>query len=393
MLEGSFSKIKKRRVALLIETTRSYGRRIMDGIADYLQENRPWQIFVQPRALNDPIPQWLNHWRGDGVIARGLDENTCRQIEASGIPVVNLKGASKNSLFQPDFSTDRVAVGRMAAEHFIQRQYTRFGFVGLPGMSWSEQEQYGFIQRLAESGLTCNVFEHKSTYTLHPDGAMDEEIDALEAWLRSLAAPVGILAADDFLGVQLLSACYNLEIKVPEMVSIIGVGDEGTVSRMTSPTLSSVRPNEALLGRKAAELLDKLMNGEKVERKTILIPPSGISERHSSDTFAVEDLQVMRALAFIRENVAHGVNAADIVRFIGVSKSQIQRKFQTLLNHSIYDVIIDYRIRLVKEYLKNTQISLCNISKLSGFKYNSHMNSLFKLKTGMTPAEYREEEV
>ena len=57
-------------VALLIETSRAYGRGLLRGIIRYQREHGPWSIYFQPRGINDPAPGWLRNWKGDGILAR-----------------------------------------------------------------------------------------------------------------------------------------------------------------------------------------------------------------------------------------------------------------------------------------------------------------------------------
>src|SRR4051812_1943085 len=57
-------------VAVLIESSRAYGRGLLEGIAQYIHQNERWSVFYQPRGLDDPLPNWLNGWEGNGIIAR-----------------------------------------------------------------------------------------------------------------------------------------------------------------------------------------------------------------------------------------------------------------------------------------------------------------------------------
>src|SRR5882762_4897964 len=58
------------RVALLIESSRAYGRGLLLGVARYVREHGRWSIFLQERSLGDLSPGWLEDWEGDGIIAR-----------------------------------------------------------------------------------------------------------------------------------------------------------------------------------------------------------------------------------------------------------------------------------------------------------------------------------
>jgi LacI family transcriptional regulator len=61
-------------VALLVETSREYGRNLLRGITRYHRECPRWSIFFQPNGLGEPPPAWLRTWRGDGIIPGTADE-------------------------------------------------------------------------------------------------------------------------------------------------------------------------------------------------------------------------------------------------------------------------------------------------------------------------------
>jgi LacI family transcriptional regulator len=62
------------RVAVLIESSRSYGRGLLLGVAQYARERASWRIDYQERELPSGLPNWLKHWQGEGVLARIEDE-------------------------------------------------------------------------------------------------------------------------------------------------------------------------------------------------------------------------------------------------------------------------------------------------------------------------------
>jgi len=58
------------RVALLIETSRSYGRDVLRGVRRWMEEHGPWSVYLETRALESQAPPWLRGWKGDGILAR-----------------------------------------------------------------------------------------------------------------------------------------------------------------------------------------------------------------------------------------------------------------------------------------------------------------------------------
>ena len=81
-----------RHVAILIETSRAYGRGLLRGIARYNRERGRWSTYFQPQGLGDPAPAWLATWSGDGILARIDNRRLARAVEKANVPVVNLRG-------------------------------------------------------------------------------------------------------------------------------------------------------------------------------------------------------------------------------------------------------------------------------------------------------------
>jgi LacI family transcriptional regulator len=57
-------------VALIIESSRGYGRGVLWGIARWVRTHGPGSISRQDRGLAEPVPPWLNAWSGHGMIVR-----------------------------------------------------------------------------------------------------------------------------------------------------------------------------------------------------------------------------------------------------------------------------------------------------------------------------------
>lgn len=380
------------RVALVIETTRAHGRRILRGIGEYIRENGPWLIHVEPRSLIDAAPAWLSTWDGDGIIARVVDEESASILAATGIPIVNLKASASTSLGRADIVCDRRAVGRVAAGHLLKRGFRHFAFIGVPGIAWSDLQYQGFHDAVDEAHCVCRRYARNEEFSRrYRDGSLDEEIDAVATWLAGLPKPLGVLAADDFLGVQILSGCRRAGIPVPDAVGVLGVDNEEAICQLGYPPLSSVVPDDVRIGREAAALLHELMQGGSCGTEQILVPPLGVVTRQSTDVVATDDELVAEAMRFIRENAGHGINVGNVVAAMNVSRSVLQRRFRDVLNRSVYDVILEIRIDRVKELLTQSRLSLREIAARAGFLHTEHMNSVFKQKTGRTLGRYRTE--
>src|ERR1700722_9162479 len=144
-------------VALLIESSRAYGRGLLQGIARYVREHGSWSIFHQERRASDPPPAWLKGWRGAGVIARIEDRQLARAIRRLGVPAVDVRGLLLD-LGLPLVETDDEAVVRIAAEHFPERGFRQFAFCVFPSANYSDKRSRLFSRLLAEAGCDCHVY-------------------------------------------------------------------------------------------------------------------------------------------------------------------------------------------------------------------------------------------
>ncbi len=113
-------------------------------------------------------------------------------------------------------------------------------------------------------------------------------------WIVSLPKPVGVLACNDFRAQQVLNACRDIGLLVPDEVAVVGVDNDDIVCDLAEPPLTSVAPDTRRIGYEAAALLERMMRGEPPPAKTILVPPLSLVARRSSDALAIGDRQIAR---------------------------------------------------------------------------------------------------
>ena len=148
-----------RHVAILIETSRAYGRGLLRGIARYNREHGRWSTYFQPQGLGDPPPPWLAKWQGDGIIARIDNRPLARAVTRSRAPVVNLRGTLGDLTF-PFIGSDNEAIARLGAEHLLERGFRHFGFCGFargyhPGL---DRRGDCFQQLIEQAGYRVRCF-------------------------------------------------------------------------------------------------------------------------------------------------------------------------------------------------------------------------------------------
>ena len=369
-------------VALLVETSRSYGRGVLQGIRRYLAEQGPWSVYLEPRALESQAPPWLRGWKGQGILTRTGSAAVARLVRAAKVPAVELRTRRYDPRL-PWVGVDNRALGRLVADHLIDRGFRSFALLALDTEDFFLERCDNFRGTLRERGLPCVV----------RDGALHDRWETqqkeLVRWLRALPKPVGIMACTDQLGCWLLDACVRTGLSVPEEVAVVGVENDEALCAMARPPLSSVALNTGRIGFEAAELLARLMRGKPVRQKKIQIEPLGIVTRQSSDVVAVEDPRLARALRHIRERACEGIGVEDVLLAAPLSRSTLERGFRRLLGRSPHDELLRVRLAEARRLLTETDLKLTAVASRSGFPHVQHLCTSFKTAYGNTPGRYR----
>ncbi len=373
------------RVALLIETTRTYTRELLGGIRRYIAEHGPWSTFIELRALDSSPPPWLKGWDGDGIISRTFTQETADIITASGVPAVEIR-SSRLCRNLPFVGMDNRLIGRTVAEHFFNRGYRNFAAYSLETESFFEQRVQNYVKVVKAVGCSCTVLPEAQSETV---ADWEQSQDRLMAWLSELPKPVGIFAANDQLGVRLLDACQRAGLAVPEEVAVVGAENEETLCEFATPPLSSLRYDGPTVGYLAAQMLDRLMSGKKLQPRETLVPPKGIMVRASSDDLVINDQLVARAVRLMREGVNTGITVDDVCRKLNASRSTLERRMQVALQRTPKQEIQRLRFRMVERMLRDTDLTMEAIAQQAGFTHSHYLQAAFKERHRMTPGEFR----
>jgi LacI family transcriptional regulator len=406
------------KVVLLMSAMAGYDRGLLRGIAKYARFHGPWAFILSGDQPKLPLPQAegfestmairqitvqsgrrilpdLRRLDAAGFIGRIQTPEVARVVLDAGIPAIVLDlsedclAAEPRLANLPEMLPDGVKAGRLAAEHLLDRGFRQFAFCGYPGRIWSRRREEGFQQRLQEAGLSHHTYQPPSQKTASPGTA--RESLRLVQWLKSLPKPVGLLACNDIRGRQVIEACATGDILVPDEVAVVGVDEDRLFCELSNPSLSSVMLNTEQAGHDVAELLDQMMAGQQVPRKTIVVDPLWVVPRRSTEVFAVEDRDVANAMRFIRDNARRPIGVEDVVRESAMSRRALEIRFKRLLGRSIRDEIERVRLAWTKQLLVETEMPIWKVIDTVGFSSLSYGSKVFHRAVGVTLARYRRE--
>ncbi len=205
--------------------------------------------------------------------------------------------------------------------------------------------------------------------------------------------PIGVYVGGDPTGRFVAQMCRQRGWRVPDDVAIVAGYNEPSFCEHPSPSLTSMDFGHERLGREAAKMLHRMMDGDPPPTKPLLLPPRGLVVRESTDFYAVEDEQVAAALRFIANNSHRRIGPNEVAEAVGAHPRTLQNRFGEFLNRPIAAEIRRVRIERAKRELTQTKRPLAEIARDAGFGPAMRMYEVFRREMGITPSEYRKQRV
>ncbi len=368
---------KIRQIALLLETSREFGRGVIRGVSNYAKAHGPWNFYINPADINPQLPS-SKLWHIDAVIGRISSHRALSEVLTRNIPVVWLGYSAYPG---PCYvRSDSAAVCRLAFDYLRNRGFSQYAYCG-QNTEWGNERRDQFAHCVCAAGLAFHNFDFnpRSGETLESQ---------LSNWLSKLPKPIGLMAQDDLAAREVIDMCRFAGVDVPEQVAVIGVDNDELICNVSTPTLSSIAVNSELVGFEAAKALDILMAG-KDPGSTVLVQPVGVISRQSTDTVGVDDPVVAEALRYIREHATESIGVPDLLRHVLVSRRTLELRFEKIVGRSPYEEIERLRLLRARELLITTDMKISMVAKKAGFASVQYLHQVFQRQIGQTPGRFR----
>jgi LacI family transcriptional regulator len=285
---------------------------------------------------------------------------------------------------------DHAKTGELAAEHFIERGMGNFCFFS-DTENWSQVERgQAFMEALRRRGLPCEQLHWKNS---------GKKVDARDEWqrrrawlltrLKAAPKPMAIFAANGTLAVEVREICEEAGLHVPTQVAIVGIDDYLLSVGAIKKYVSGVDTNLEEQGYRGAELLDRLMRGEKTPPEPIRIQPAGVITRLSSDILATGHEGVVRALHHITDHFAGPLGVKELAAIAHMSERGLRQAFVKHVGCTPGDRLRTVRIDSAKRLLAGSSEKIEAISHRCGYPNLNSFFAAFRRSENMTPAEYR----
>ncbi len=376
------------KILVLIDYSSEFSRRLMRGLIKYSKANGPWIFYRLPSYYKtlygkEGIVEWAKEREADAIIALWDHEGTNR-LQQLNIPVL-LQNYKERSSFYSNITGDYYGTGAMAAKFFIERKFQNFAFYGSKGVVWSRERAHGFRDKVEKAGGNYYYFESEN---LRSEDWSKSHV-MLDEWLLSLPKPVAMLACDDNFALQISEICKMKNIKIPKDVSLMGVDNDDLICNLSDPPISSIELDVEKGGYEAGRLIHQLIKKDKTEPFNIIINPTRIELRQSTEIYNVEDEYIDTVVKHLINNFDTEINIDALSEIVPLSRRNLEIKFKKEMDTSIYQFILTLRINHFANLLLTTDRSLFDLALESGFNDCKNISRVFKKFKGITPIEYR----
>lgn len=385
------------RILMMTDFTESYANKLLQGIMRYSHEHDPWVVAKIPLSFRDSnqlkaLAEIAGQWKADAIIGQFRSTDDVRPFrEKNIIPIAQ-------DFRQPipgiiNITGDYQEAGRMAARYFMERGVRHFGFYGMRGLNWSDGRRDGFFEETGKVEWADNSKKNRIREINNLKTSWWYNTEKLIHWLRSLPKPVGIYCCDDNKAYNIIEACSQSQLsglRIPEDILLLGTDNDETVCQLCLPQLSSVALDVENGGYQVATLIDYLLAMPPAERSkhysNIIVRPTHIVTRHSTDALVHDNPYISRVLQYIDSNAGKPIRVDELVALVPMSRRSLENLFEKETGMSMYQYIIHSRVDKFKHLMDNGITPFAASLEL-GVEYKEIARN-FKRITGLSPREY-----
>ena len=379
---------------MMTDFSESYANKLLSGIMRYSHEHEPWAVCKVPLSLRDSgrmreVADFAVTWKADAVIGQFRSSDNVKVFTEKGILTL-AQDYQQRFPGLVNISGNYVLSGEMAADYFIEKGVRHFAFYGIRGMVWSEERLEGFAARIRERVPEAHLSVRMKT-GLHDVWWYDTA--SLTEWLAELPKPVAVLGCDDNIAYQIIEAVSQVgreDMRIPDDILVMGVDNDASVCQMCSPQLSSINQDVEQAGYQTAAFIDELLLYPPQERRLryrdIIVHPTYITTRKSTDAFIHENPYISKVMHYVNENLQNRIKVDGLVDLVPMSRRMLETTFARETGISLYQYIIRARVNRMKDLINAGHSPLQAADEL-GTDYKIIARN-FKNLTGMTPAEF-----
>jgi LacI family transcriptional regulator len=250
------------------DAAKEFGYRLMFGNSD--------EDLAKERDYVDMVLST----RVDGVLFAPAGDNSLphlQKLAKHNVPTVIIDRIVPGAHCDTVLGDSRTGA-RLLTEHLISLGHRRIALINGPSqVSTARDRQAGFVEALAAGGLTPNpqLIAETGYKPIEPR-------ELLSRWMALPERPTAVFAANNFLAIGIIRCLREMELKVPEDVSVVCFDDLGLESAI-NPFLTVAAQPAYTFGNFGMQLLIERIRGTaSPEYRNVILQPELIVRRSSA---------------------------------------------------------------------------------------------------------------
>ncbi len=330
----------------------------------------------------------VDKWKPTTMVTEVI-EGITEPIVSLGLPTVVAPGEyDADNVVSIDVND--VQVGHLAAQHLLDLGIPNLAYLGNQTI-YSVQRHRGFGDSISVNGIPLSAHIEKEPRAKQYLEHFQPPSKALIRWLRRLPKPVGIFAAHDPLGRLLSETCRDLQLSIPEEVSLLAANNDELICDLTTPPLSSIDIPWKRIGSEVIHWANRIGTEGLPTQRHFTIDPLPVHKRQSTEVSAVESPRLAQILQYIDREATRGINVNDVLHAFPVSRRWLEKTCLTYLGKSPKSHILDKRLEAAKRLLIHTDLMISEVAERSGFSSGERFAVNFRRKETITPSQFRKE--
>ncbi|MEW9670585.1 LacI family DNA-binding transcriptional regulator [Ammoniphilus sp. 3BR4] len=228
--------------------------------------------------------------RFDGIILMSQSENDnpfIYHVLEKGIPLVVLNREIADPSIVNILSADKKGAYE-GVIHLIRNGHQNIALIeGKKGFHATVERKEGFFAALIEKAIPI-----RKEYIVQGDYTIESGYYAMKKLLEVKPAPTAIFCSNDEMAVGAMKAIFEVGLKIPDDISIVGF-DDSPFSPFTTPSLTSVRRSISEVSKEGAKKLLSIIQGTDMHKGKIYIKPELIiRDSVKNNNFSTSERQV-----------------------------------------------------------------------------------------------------
>lgn len=207
--------------------------------------------------------------RVDGLILLNsrTDDKIMEYLRMRDFPFVVIGKPYKHEEEITHVDNDNFRASKEATEYLLKHGHERIAFIGGDlSLVVTIERLLGYEKALRHAGIELN-----NQYVIHEEFLREGGREAISELLKLSDHPTALVVADDLMALGVLNTLAELNISVPEDISIVSFNNV-LLAEIANPQLTSVDINIFALGYEAAKNLILKINNSNEPVKRIIIP-------------------------------------------------------------------------------------------------------------------------